>query len=371
MKTKTLVVMLLLWPSLCGKLVAKDIVLSSSDGDVTARWNAETTDWSKNPHPVLGDWGFNRPGYPAGLYIHGITVKDGKKVKNPVIYDNDVYDDVFDDEWMYCMASQGKLNLAALICTPVLTDGWDFSHPDWIPTALDSRSMALASGIPEKVLPPITVGTEADSEKAGERKDSEGARLYVRLINENYRKHPDRPLIVNIGGQSATLASAYCLDPSIAEKCIVYYTDVRVYNGHYEWASKLVAKHFRIISFGDDFWWKCKASYEEWNVLPRPNEWHLLTDMHKPMLDHIVHQFKNRGEYSKEGVHGDGYCDGAFMHAWIPQMFPEARLMEVRGEETEAIHITRFTPVEEAAVKKQALETLLNPKSYKKVNSAK
>lgn len=29
-----------------------------------ARWNAETTDWSLNPHPVIGDWGFDRPGYP-------------------------------------------------------------------------------------------------------------------------------------------------------------------------------------------------------------------------------------------------------------------------------------------------------------------
>ena len=63
-----------------------------------ARWNAETKDWSKNPRPVLGDWGFDRPGYPKGLYIHGITVKEGKRVKNPVIYDKDIYDDVFEDE---------------------------------------------------------------------------------------------------------------------------------------------------------------------------------------------------------------------------------------------------------------------------------
>lgn len=345
--------------------VVKDEYLTEPSREVIARWNPETTDWTKNPNPKVGDWGFDRPGYPKGLYIHGISVREGKKVKNPVIYDNDVFDDVFDDEWMYCMASLGQMNIAALICTPVLTDGWGFSHPDWIKTATDSRQMAVASGIPERVLPPITVGTEADSEKMGERKFSEGAELYVRLINENYLKHPKRPLIINIGGQSATLASAYILDPTIAEKCIVYYTDIRVYNGHYECASKLVGKHFRIISFGDDFWWKCKKSYEEWNVLPRPNEWHLLTNMKKPMLDHIIHQFKNSNEYSQEGVHGDGYCDGGFMHAWIPQMFPKAQLMEVRGEGTEAIHITRFTSNEEAAVKKQTMNTLLNPKAYK------
>ena len=34
---------------------------------MAARWNAEAKDWSKNPHPVVGDWGFDRPGYPKGL----------------------------------------------------------------------------------------------------------------------------------------------------------------------------------------------------------------------------------------------------------------------------------------------------------------
>ena len=262
-----------------------------------ARWNRETKDWSLNPRPVIGDWGFNRPGYPKGLYIHGVTVKEGKKVNNPIIYDNDVYDDVFEDEWMYAMASLKKMKIAALIVTPVLTDGWVFSHPDWIKTAYESRDSALRSGIKEKYLPQITVGTEAESEKAGERKLSDGAHLYVKIINEQYKKNPDRPVIINIGGQAATLASAYCIDPSIADKCIVYYTDVRVYNGHYEWASKLVAKNFRVVSWGDDNWWRGKRAQNEWNVLPRPanalardndensGEWKLLTEMKKPMLD--------------------------------------------------------------------------------------
>lgn len=330
-----------------------------------ARWNKETKDWSMNPHPTIGDWGFDRPGYPKGLYIHGITVKEGKRVKNPLIYDNDVYDDVFDDEWMYAMASLGQLKIAALIVTPVLTDGWGFPHPDWIQTAHESRQNALQSGIKESLLPQITIGTEAESEKAGERKTSAAAHLYVKIINEQYRKNPKRPVIVNIGGQSATLASAFCIDPSIAEKCIVYYTDVKVYNGHYEWASKLVAKNFRVVSFGDKPWWVCKPTQHEWNVLPRPDEWYLLTEMNVPMLNHIVHQFRNRGEYIREGTCADGYHDGGFMHAWIPGMHKAAELMEVRGEGTEALHITAFTEAEERLVKEQTMRTLLNPKCYR------
>lgn len=330
-----------------------------------ARWNAETKDWNKNPRPVIGDWGFDRPGYPKGLYIHGITVKEGKRIKNPLIYDNDVYDDVFDDEWMYAMASLGQLRIAALILTPVLTDFWGFSHPDWIKTAHDSRNMALKSGIAEKVLPEITVGTEANSEKEGERKMSDGAELYVELINKHHKRHPDRPMLINIGGQSATLASAFCIDPTIADKCIVYYTDVKVYNGHYEWASKLVARNFRVVSFGDDHWWKPKPTQNDWNVLPRPSEWHLLTSMNVPMLDQMVKQFQTRGEYIRKGSCADGYCDGGFMHAWIPGMHRSAQLMNVRGEDTEALHIISFTPAEEKLVKEQAMNILLNPKCYK------
>lgn len=346
---------------------------------MAARWNAETTDWSKNPHPVVGDWGFDRPGYPKGLYIHGITVKEGKRVKNPVIYDNDVYDDVFEDEWMYAMASLKKLKIAALIITPVLTDGWGFYHPDWIKTAHDSRNNALNSGIKEKHLPEIVIGTEANNEKEGENKPSEAAHLYVKIINEQYKRNPKLPVIVNIGGQGATLASAYCIDPSIAEKCIVYYTDIRVYNGHYEWASKVIGKHFRVVSWGDDNWWIIKKNQNEWNVLPRPakafardndensGEWKLFTDMNVPMLDHLVHQFRNRREYSNddERIYGDAYGDGTFIHAWLPNIFSDAELKEVRGEGTEALHITKFTEKNEAAVKKFTMDILLNPKVYK------
>jgi hypothetical protein len=87
--------------------------------------------------------------------------------------------DVFDDELAMVMASEGRMNLAGLIVTPVLTDGWGFSKPDWIQTAHAARNIAEKSGLRKDRIPPVTVGPEAESEKAGERKDSAGARLYI------------------------------------------------------------------------------------------------------------------------------------------------------------------------------------------------
>ncbi|MCF0234816.1 MAG: hypothetical protein HUK22_07560, partial [Thermoguttaceae bacterium] len=345
--------------------------------EVVARWNPKTTDWSRNPNPKIGDWGFDRPGYPKGLYICGITVKSGEKVFNPAIYDNDVWDDVFDDELAFAMAAAGEMNLAAQIVTPVLTDGWDFYHPDWPQTALDSRDAALRSGLNPSRIPAPVVGTEAASEKAGERKDSAGARLYVKIINEQFKKDPSRPTIVNIGGQSATLASAYCIDPTIAEKCVVYYTDAPVYNGHYEWASKLVCKHFRVVNFGEpQCWWPRRRSQAEWVVLPRPEfadaskndensgEWKALTDMHKPMLDAMVRSFQSRGEYCDGDSLGDGYLDGTFFHAYYPGMFTDAELKELRGENTEGIYILGFPESSQKAFKEFANKRLLDPKIY-------
>jgi hypothetical protein len=340
----------------------------------TSRWSERTNDWSANPLPKIGDWGFDRPGYPSGLYIHGVTVAENEPVLNPIIYDNDVFDDVFDDELLLAMASLKKANLVGLIVTPVLTDGWGFSKPEWKQTAYDVRSLAQNSGLKMDRIPPITIGTEADSERAGIEKDSPGARLYIKQIQEQFQRDPSKPLLISIGGQGATLASAYALDPTIADRCIVYYTDIRVYNGNYTWASELIAKHFRVVSWGDDNWWITKKGQNEWRVLPRPihaegsenadnsGEWKQFKDLKKPILDDMVRQFQTRHEYCKGDKKGDAYADGTFLHAWLPGIFEDAAITDIRNGKV--LHVTKFTSRNEDLVKAFATSILLDPFAY-------
>lgn len=86
------------------------------------------------------------------------------------------------------------------------------------------------------------------------------------------------------------------------------------------------------------------------------------------MLDHLVHQFRNRKEYSDDKIrwYADGYHDGGFIHAWLPSIFSDAILCDVRGEDTEALHITSFSEENEAAVKKFTMDILLNKRAYKR-----
>lgn len=122
-------------------------------------------------------------------------------------------------------------------------------------------------------------------------------------------------------------------------------------------------------------WWIPKRGQNEWRVLPRPEkkegkgngpnsgQWRQLTKMRVPLLDHMVHQFRHRGEYCQGDRKCDCYGDGTFLHAWLPGMFEDAALKEVR--ESEVLHITKFTPRNEKIVKDFTLPILLNPKAYK------
>jgi hypothetical protein len=44
------------------------------------RWRERTADWQAKTNFSLGDWGLDRPGYPAGLYLHGITRPEGQNL---------------------------------------------------------------------------------------------------------------------------------------------------------------------------------------------------------------------------------------------------------------------------------------------------
>jgi len=323
-----------------------------------ATWRAMTDDWSKNAEPVIGDWGFDRPGYPKGLYLHGVTMPDGyfpaNPLPNPVIYDNDEYADIFDDDVLCAMASLGRITLAAQIITPIDPKG--MSKEIWQQSAFWHYDRCWRSGMCMKRIPrPIIGNTKAEPDP-----DSPGAKAYVEIILSWHAAHPDKPVLIAMGGQSATLASAYKRNPAIADKVIVFYVSANAYNGHLAWASELVCQNMRVVH-AYHYWWPEVGLPNELQALPRNDsadwndisgEWAVLDNLKNvlgrdslPFVDDpyrdkfncggLLERLRRNNQYNNGHHHtswgDDAYSDGNIFVAWQPSMYRNAALRKVRG----------------------------------------
>ncbi len=345
------------------------VIIAFTTPGFAARWNQETTNWNNNPNPVVGDWGFNRPGYPSGLYVHGVTVPNGEIIENPVIYDNDITRDVLDDEWTFVMSSLGELNLVGYICTPL--EGGNKCVSGFMNEFINDYNRANGSNMCMERIPyPVqgngcTYGTGPNW--------SPGAQVYLDVCAQ---ADPNRPVIVNIGGQGTTLAAAWSLDHSIADKIIVYYTDITEFNGHETWGSTIVAQNFRVINFGRKYtWWEDENCQNEWQVLPRPNtccpgtnqsewgEWNLINNG-TPLMDFFISQMNSQCWYVPTqcggctghnwGSTSDGYFDGTHIAAWAPGMITGIKLDPARNGEV--LYITSWSKPPVKAVTLNALQ---------------
>ncbi len=345
------------------------------------QWNQKTDNWASNPNPVPGDWGFNRPGYNQGLYVHGVSVPPGDPVTNLVVYDNDISRDVMDDDWGFLMASLGKMKLAAYICTP-LEGGPSYNSSFW-QEFINDYNRAADSNLCMDNIPYPTKGN-GFPEYGGVQGTSPGAQLYVQLAAQ---ASPEKPMVVNIGGQASTLAKAYYLDNSIAEKIVVYYTDIIAFNGGETWGSETVARNFRVINWGRRayqwIWWTDKNCQNEWQVLPRPDaccpgtnkalwgEWNMI-DNGTPMMNWFLRQMYDPGvgcwyvPTSCGGCQGhdfgsasDGYYDGTYIAAFVQNMITNAEVADMRGG-----RVMMVTQINEPAVKQGTLPILANQAAF-------
>jgi hypothetical protein len=292
------------------------------------------------------------------MYLHGVTMPDqhfpGQPLPNPIIYDNDEYADVLDDDVLCVMAGLGKIALAAQIITPV--DPTGSFRQSWRDSAFWHYNRCLRSGMDRERIPKPIIGNISH----GPDPKSEGARSYVDLILSWHGKHPDKPLLIALGGQGATLASAFQLDPSIADKVIVFYVSANAYNGQLSWASEIVCRNMRVVNTFH-YWWPEEGFPNQLQALPRNDskdwsdlsgEWAVLDNLKNvlgrdslPFIDDpyrdkfhcggLLERLKRNQQYNSghhhEGWGDDAYSDGNIFVAWAPGIYRNALLREVRG----------------------------------------
>jgi hypothetical protein len=354
-------------------------------------WRAVTGDWSQNSSPMIGDWGFDRPGYPKGLYLHGVTMPEGyfpaNPLPNPIIYDNDEYADILDDDVLCAMASLGKVTLTAQIITPIDPKG--VFRQSWQNSAFWHYDRCLRSGMCMNRIPePIIGNTRAEPDP-----DSPGAKAYVEIILSWHRAHPDKPVLIAMGGQSATLASAYKRNPAIAGKVIVFYVSANAYNGHLNWASELVCQNMRVVH-AYHRWWPEVGFPNELQALPRNDsadwndisgEWAVLDNLKNvlgrdslPFIDDpyrdkfncggLLERLKRNNQYNAghhhKGWGDDAYSDGNIFVAWEPSMYRNAILRTVRGGRV-IDHEYNLDWVNRRAIHAASYPFLVNPDAYR------
>lgn len=187
----------------------------------------------------------------------GVVHLTGVGPDNPVIYDNDWWFDVFDNNYLWARASLGRVDLRANIVSRDMWEwdaGYKYSMQRCIDDANKALSLARDSGL--KNIPDIISGSdEVLRPPASGRieetvpKSSPGA---LKIIEEARKATQEKPLILICGGPLTTAANALLMAPDIAGRMIVF--DILVshygYNGKDGWAAYVVAKKARYVDWG-------------------------------------------------------------------------------------------------------------------------
>ncbi len=184
---------------------------------------------------------------------------------NPVVYDNDETIDMYTDEYLMALASSGEIHLVGIVTSSAIAPyNPDVTSAEYQQMAREREAMARlarTSGfrhIPNPVrgvagsLQKPTSGRIEDTNPIG----SEGSRL---IVKEARKASPERPLVVVEGGPLTTIADAYLLDPTIADKVVVAWLGGRLeggvddmgdYNGWSDgWAAYVVLEKLRLVQF--------------------------------------------------------------------------------------------------------------------------
>lgn len=212
---------------------------------------------------------------PVQAIVPNFEIRDGALhlqgvgPDSPIIYDNDWWFDVFDNNYLWAQVSLGQANLRGNI---VSRDMWDWEKGYLYPMkqCLDdgAKALSLARDSGLKNLPDLTRGAdEVLRQPASGRiedtvvKPTPGSDL---IIAEAHKATPTNPLVIISGGPLTTLttlttlASALLLAPEIGDRIVVFNILVSHYgyNGKDGWSGYIVAKKTRYVDWGGRNFWE-------------------------------------------------------------------------------------------------------------------
>ncbi|MBI1176262.1 hypothetical protein GC207_02355 [bacterium] len=213
---------------------------------------------------------------PAYSIVNGAVHLKGVGPGNPMIYDNDWWFDVFDNNYLWAQASLGHVNLRGNIVSRDMWDwqkGYTYSMEDCVKDAEKALKDARAAGL--KHIPDYTRGSDRALRRpeSGRIEDtqahpSDGSRL---IVAEARKSSPDKPLLIISGGPLTTVANALLTNPEIAPNIMVFNLTVNGgYNGKDGWSPYIVIKKTRYVDWGGGEFWERDSVFraEDFDALP-------------------------------------------------------------------------------------------------------
>lgn len=206
----------------------------------------------------------------------GVRLK-GVGPDNPILYDNDWWFDVFDNNYLWAQASLGKADLRGNIVTLDMWDwqkGYHYKMQQCVDDANKALRLARDSGL--RNIPDLTLGSDHVLERpaSGRIEDTmahptPGSQL---IVAEARKASPARPLVIVVGGALTTVANALLTDPEIAPNIVVFGLTVSYYgyNGKDGWSTYIVAKKAPLVEWATRSFWDKDSVFtaEHFDVLP-------------------------------------------------------------------------------------------------------
>jgi len=169
----------------------------------------------------------------------------------PVVYDNDGVRDVYADEYVLALASAGEISLRGIITSSTYPASWT---KEYITDRVELVAKARRSGMRNLPDPVLGCTKTLRQPPTGRIEDtrpllSQGTLL---MVEQARRATPQRPLVVLTGGALTTVADAFLVNSSIADRVVVASMargTTKLEGAKDPWASFIVLERLRYVHF--------------------------------------------------------------------------------------------------------------------------
>jgi hypothetical protein len=257
----------------------------------------------------------------AFLIRDGFLDLTGVDSTNPVVFENGAFRNPVDGAYLWAKASMGHLNLRGTI----VTYGKDTGSAAIQVNLVHCARMGLTaqnSGIRGMVDAVAGARRMLSRAPGGRLEDirpdtSDGALL---LIREAKKATPEKPLVFLSGANLTTAAEALLLDPTIADRIVIFGANNGNYNNDDTLALALVAKKARFVEWARDYVWPFSGI--SWNAQAR-----FLGNPLGEAMRYLYHPDSVSGPWAF-GFYGDF---GAATFLFKREVWRNARAMDLKG----------------------------------------